>query len=159
MILSPTGPAYPTCPNPVPILKAKYVFQGRWAEVQTVPLLDSLKIQERQLHRGNERQRKASISKCNKYLVNDPNLKRWYNNLRRGSAYTAEIYLRRLCAFCAKLALTPEEFRMLPKEAQELVEVHVGPRGKTQVMLTEMGRMIAEGLVEAPTAELVQTRS
>jgi hypothetical protein len=42
---------------------------------------------------------------------------------------------------------------------QGLVEVHVGPRGKSQVMLTEMGRMIAEGLVEAPTAELVQTRS
>jgi DNA-binding MarR family transcriptional regulator len=43
--------------------------------------------------------------------------------------------------------------------AQGLVETHVGPRGKTQVMLTEMGRMIAEGLVEAPTAEVVQTHS
>ncbi len=42
---------------------------------------------------------------------------------------------------------------------QGLVEVHLGPRGKSQVMLTEMGRMIAEGLVEAPTAELVQTHA
>ncbi|HEV2138818.1 MAG TPA: hypothetical protein VGR53_08240 [Nitrososphaerales archaeon] len=41
--------------------------------------------------------------------------------------------------------------------SQGLVEVHTGPRGKVQVMLTEMGRMIAEGLVEAPAAELVQT--
>lgn len=39
-----------------------------------------------------------------------------------------------------------------------LVETHVGPRGKTQVMLTELGRLIAEGLVGTPTAELVQTR-
>ncbi len=41
---------------------------------------------------------------------------------------------------------------------QGLVETHLGPRGKLQVMLTEMGRMIAEGLVEAPTAEMVQTQ-
>lgn len=33
---------------------------------------------------------------------------------------------------------------------QGLVEVHPGPRGKSQVMLTEMGRMIAEGLVNSP---------
>lgn len=41
---------------------------------------------------------------------------------------------------------------------QGLVEVHAGPRGKSQVMLTEMGRMIAEGLVENPPAVLAQTR-
>lgn len=29
-----------------------------------------------------------------------------------------------------------------------LVETHVGPRGKTQVMLTELGRLIAEGAIE-----------
>jgi len=87
--------------------------------VRTVPLLDNPKTQERQLHKGNGLQRKAGDSKYNNYLEEDPNLKRWYNNLRRGSAYTAEIYLRRLCAFCAKLALTPEEFRMLPREVIE----------------------------------------
>jgi len=37
---------------------------------------------------------------------------------------------------------------------QGLVEIHVGPRGRAQVMLTEMGRMIAEGLVENPPAAL-----
>lgn len=31
-----------------------------------------------------------------------------------------------------------------------LAETHVGPRGKTQVMLSELGRLIAEGDVEAP---------
>jgi DNA-binding MarR family transcriptional regulator len=31
---------------------------------------------------------------------------------------------------------------------QGLVETHVGPRGKTQIMLTELGRLIAEGAIE-----------
>jgi hypothetical protein len=35
---------------------------------------------------------------------------------------------------------------------QGLVETHVGPRGKTQIMLTELGRLIAEGAIEPPQA-------
>jgi len=31
---------------------------------------------------------------------------------------------------------------------QGLVETHLGPRGKTQIMLTELGRLIAEGAIE-----------
>ncbi len=31
---------------------------------------------------------------------------------------------------------------------QGLVETHIGPRGKTQIMLTELGRLIAEGAIE-----------
>lgn len=31
-----------------------------------------------------------------------------------------------------------------------LVETHLGPRGKTQVLLSELGKLIAEGDVEAP---------
>lgn len=41
---------------------------------------------------------------------------------------------------------------------QGLVQAHVGPRGKTQVMLTELGRLIAEGIVERP-AEKVEARN
>ena len=33
-----------------------------------------------------------------------------------------------------------------------LVETHIGPRGKTQVMLTELGKLIAEGDIETPQA-------
>src|SRR2546426_273232 len=36
--------------------------------------------------------------------------------------------------------------------SQGLVEVHIGAHGRTQVMLTEMGRLIAEGLIETPQA-------
>lgn len=42
--------------------------------------------------------------------------------------------------------------------AQGLVEVHVGPRGKSQVTLTEMGRMMAEGLIESPQQAVAQAR-
>jgi len=31
---------------------------------------------------------------------------------------------------------------------QGLVEAHLGPRGKTQIMLTELGKLIAEGAIE-----------
>jgi hypothetical protein len=34
--------------------------------------------------------------------------------------------------------------------SQGLVEVHEGPHGRTQVMLSEMGRLIAEGLIGTP---------
>jgi len=34
--------------------------------------------------------------------------------------------------------------------SQGLVEVHEGPHGRTQVMLSELGRLIAEGLVGTP---------
>ena len=37
-----------------------------------------------------------------------------------------------------------------------LAETHVGPRGKTKVTLTELGRLIAEGDIEAPPQPGVQ---
>lgn len=40
--------------------------------------------------------------------------------------------------------------------SQGLVQVHVGVRGRTQVMLTELGRLIAEGYIENPT-EMVKS--
>ena len=80
----------------------------------------------RQLHKASQNQRRAGISKYNKFLDDDSNLKRWYTNLMKGSAYTAEIYLRRLCSFCSKRGMTPDQFRGLSKreienEAQDYV--------------------------------------
>jgi hypothetical protein len=40
--------------------------------------------------------------------------------------------------------------------SQGLVELHKGPGGRTQVMLTALGRLIAEGFIEAPV-DLVKT--
>ena len=39
--------------------------------------------------------------------------------------------------------------------SQGLVEVHQGPGGRTQIMLTELGRLMAEGFLETP-AEFVK---
>src|SRR5438445_1302548 len=39
-------------------------------------------------------------------LEEDPDLKRWYKNVARGSVVTADVYLRRLGAFCESNALT-----------------------------------------------------
>src|SRR3989454_6633645 len=40
--------------------------------------------------------------------------------------------------------------------SQGLVELHLGPHGRTQVLLTELGRLIAEGLVETPQTVATQ---
>lgn len=37
--------------------------------------------------------------------------------------------------------------------SQGLVKAHVGPHGRNQVMLTDLGRLIAEGLIETPQAD------
>ena len=39
-----------------------------------------------------------------------------------------------------------------------LVQTHIGPRGKTQVMLSELGRLIAEGDVESQQATATQNQ-
>ena len=88
-------------------------------------LIDS-HARAKQLHKGNQNQRKASVSKYNKFLEDDANLKRWHTNLMKGSPYTAEIYLRRLCSFCLKREMTPDQFKRLGKreienEAQDYV--------------------------------------
>jgi hypothetical protein len=42
-------------------------------------------------------------------LLQDPDLRRWYDNVRRGSPITADVYLRRLGSTCVRQGLTPAE--------------------------------------------------
>jgi hypothetical protein len=42
-------------------------------------------------------------------LLKDGGIKRWYDNLRRGSPVTADVYLRRLGHICKELKLTPQQ--------------------------------------------------
>ena len=44
------------------------------------------------------------------YLLEDVNVRRWYENVARGSKVTADVYLRRLGAFCKSNDLTPDMF-------------------------------------------------
>jgi hypothetical protein len=42
-------------------------------------------------------------------LLEDKTIRRWYDNVARGSVVTADVYLRRLGHFCNDLKLTPEK--------------------------------------------------
>ena len=49
-----------------------------------------------------------------KKLLEDPDIKRWYNNLKKGSIIVADIYLRRLGSFCESQKMTPNQYAKLP---------------------------------------------
>jgi len=55
---------------------------------------------------------------AHKKLLENPQVKRWYDNLRRKSELTANVYLRRLGLFCKKWCLTPAD--LLQKDPQEV---------------------------------------
>ncbi|EQD44838.1 integrase/recombinase, partial [mine drainage metagenome] len=48
----------------------------------------------------------------------DPDLKRWYANVARGSPITADVYLRRLGAFCEQTKTTPRALLDLTEKAR-----------------------------------------
>jgi len=47
------------------------------------------------------------------YLFEDLDVKRWYDNLSRGSQGTADVYLRRVGSFCKKLDTSPKKLASL----------------------------------------------
>ncbi len=53
-----------------------------------------------------------------KLFLTDDGLRRWSENLRRGSPITAEVYLRRLGAFCKDSNLTPRQ--LVEKDRREI---------------------------------------
>jgi len=50
------------------------------------------------------------------YLLQDIDVKRWYENVARGSEVTADVYLRRLGAFCKHFKLKPKELVALGED-------------------------------------------
>lgn len=55
-------------------------------------------------------------------LLEDKDVKAWYDNLSQGSQITADIYLRRLGSFCARNSLTPKTLlKVKPKQIQNLL--------------------------------------
>jgi len=54
-------------------------------------------------------------------LLEDENVRRWYNNVARGSEVTADVYLRRLGNFCHDLKLTPQ--RLLKLSENQLYNI------------------------------------
>ncbi len=52
------------------------------------------------------------------FLLEDPDLRRWYENVARGSTVTADVYLRRLGGFCEIQKLLPKD--ILSKSDREI---------------------------------------
>ncbi|RLI41153.1 hypothetical protein DRO59_07685 [Candidatus Bathyarchaeota archaeon] len=50
------------------------------------------------------------------YLLQDIDIKRWYENVARGSEVTADVYLRRLGAFCKHFKLKPKRLVALGED-------------------------------------------
>lgn len=51
-----------------------------------------------------------------RHLLSDPDVDRWFNNTARGSPVTADVYLRRLGAFCERHKITPKTFLSMTDE-------------------------------------------
>src|SRR5437879_3900780 len=62
-------------------------------------------------------------------LPTDPDLRRWYDNLARGSQLTADVRLRRMVHFCRKHNTTPAELAKLAvkdiRAVTDMIEDHV----------------------------------
>ena len=56
------------------------------------------------------------------YLLKDPNFKRWYDNVARGSIITATVWLRRVGMLQGKFGKTPQQIaKMKPKQASNFL--------------------------------------
>jgi hypothetical protein len=61
-----------------------------------------------------------------RYLLEDKNLRRWYDNIVRGSPACAEIYLRNLGNFCQIMNTTPAQLAQKPtKEIEDILMDYV----------------------------------
>lgn len=84
-----------------------------------VALNDEAQLNQKPLLMQRHANQHFNRSKYDNFLRADPNLQRWYNNLKRGSEYMADIYFRRLCALCVKLRTTPDDFQKLSQKSIE----------------------------------------
>jgi hypothetical protein len=66
-----------------------------------------------------------------RHLLEDRTAKRWYDNLARGSEITADVYLRRLGAFCEENRLTPATLAsMSSRKIEDLLMDYVTAKEK-----------------------------
>jgi hypothetical protein len=67
------------------------------------------------------------------YLLEDDDVRRWHQNVARGSVTTADVYLRRLGAFCERRKISPREFASMSDGEVKAVLVINSKNGKTFV--------------------------
>ena len=104
------------------------IHNGKIQEVCKIP---NSEVAERLTDMGTNTRTKtdtAKISRKKKMLTN-PEIKRWYDNLARGSEITAEVRLRRLDMFCRTHEMTAMELADLGmrdvRSATNLLEDHI----------------------------------
>ena len=69
-------------------------------------------------------------AKC-PHLLEDRNVKRWYENLARGSPVTADVYLRRPGAFCEENKTSPKTLAsMQRRKLEDLLMDYVSSKEK-----------------------------
>ncbi len=71
-----------------------------------------------------------------KHLLNDADVKRWYDNLARGSVITAEERLRRLGRFCNVTGLDPKGI---------IEKKRASPEGFDDYIMDYVGKSLAKG--------------
>ena len=65
------------------------------------------------------------------HLMENPDVKRWFENTARGSRITADVCLRRLGSFCESNKITPNKFASLPeRELHNMLMDHVSAAEK-----------------------------
>ena len=69
----------------------------------------------------NQTHSKPTKSRHKKLLV-DPDVKRWYQNIARGSTMTADVRLRRLGVYCERTNTTPKELAQIGIDSVRKVE-------------------------------------
>ncbi|MBF8303322.1 MAG: putative integrase family protein [Candidatus Dadabacteria bacterium] len=73
----------------------------------------------------------VKTSEYRKLLENDENLRRWFQNLEKGSVITADVYLRRLGSFCKGHSISPANLvKMDRREIENILQDHLDQMGR-----------------------------
>ena len=84
---------------------------------------NDLQIIDKTAHQTHEKNNPTKSR--HKKLLNDPDVKRWYQNIARGSTMTADVRLRRLGVYCERTSVTPKKLVQIGmnniKDAEDLL--------------------------------------
>ena len=82
------------------------------------------------------------------YLLGDADVRRWFSNVARGSRVTADVYLRRLGAFCERLNIAPKQLIALSEN--DLYDIFSW-RANTLIQRARNARMAASTSLKSPS--------
>jgi hypothetical protein len=104
---NPTRPAFSSLRNPGIYAQKSEVPEGSESDKFTFSSTRTLLNKNRTIIGRKKKLRAGGKKSRHKRLLEDPDVKRWYDNLARGSRNTAIVRLRRLGLFCEQNNTTP----------------------------------------------------